>query len=635
MEKPRILLASKAGNSFSELQSCFHQHNFAADLVPIESLDLLVRHCAQHNFDLVIVEDSLTQFSLEKVLECVRASNPGCPVYILFDALDEPAIASAIQLGATSFGLSGNLPSLVNQLRTKIQTLDAPAKLTNSINPEQILHAFLQESTDSIWVKSKSGKYLLINPAGANFLRKPIDQIIGKNDYELFPPETAEKIVQSDRQVLLSGLTQTVEDLLVTPNGTQHTFMAVKGIFRDETGKVQGLIGTVRDITERKQTEETLRQSEERFRLLVEGVKDHAFYMLDTLGQISSWNTGAERLQGFQTQEILGQHFSCFYQQDPAPIVSPAKALLLTTENGYCEQECWQVRKDGSRYWANIIITPLYNQQRQLICFSAVVRDMTVQRQAEEALKYYAAKLEQSNQDLEHFATIASHDLQAPLRKVRVFAEMLQQYTTEEGQDISQRLQGSAEKMQHFITDLLELSRVNRKGKPFQSVDLNRVISRAQEDLELIIAESAASLESNELGWVYGDPFQLEQLCLNILGNSLKFRKPDQQTRITVQGGLLPNGYYQLIIEDNGIGFKEEYLERIFRPFERLHGHVQFPGTGMGLAICRKIVERHGGHITATSIEGQGSRFIISLPTETPPNPDAAPQFFQANPIEP
>lgn len=576
--------------------------------------------CHQQAFDIVVYDAETRIAPLSTVLEKARLNMPGCPIYALYGQLNAAQVSEAIRQGVTSFAVKSDLPGLIRQLSNPILPTDLEQP---NANLQHILEGFLEESTDSIWVKNKHGKYLLINPAGAQFLSRPSQDILGKNDYELFPEATADKITRSDREVMANGITQTVEDLLITHDGISRTFLAVKGVWRDAQADVAGVIGTVRDITERKQTEENLRQSEERFRRLVEGVKDHAIYMLDPAGLIISWNIGAERLQGFQTPEIIGRHFSRFYAPDENPEATPEFILRQATENGCHEQECFQVRKDGSHYWANIIITPMYGEKEKLIGFSTVVRDMTEQRKAEEAQKNYATKLEQSNQDLEQFAMIASHDLQAPLRKVRLFSEMLEQHTNEEGKDIAKRLQGAAEKMQHFISDLLELSRINRKGRPFQPVNLTQVIQRVKEDLELIIQESNATITIEELGTVFGDMPQLEQLCLNIMGNGLKFKRPNTTPHLKIKGETLLNGFYQLTIQDNGIGFKEEYLEKIFRPFERLHGPAQFPGTGMGLAICRKIVDRHGGQITANSIEGEGSTFIIYLPISPPhtPNP--------------
>lgn len=610
MKIHRVLLASQSAELFFDLKRCFAEHQLDIALVQATAMDQFVNACQSQSFQAVLYDSGFPECSLGQALHQVAKHLRKCPLFVIFDELNEGSVTSAIRQGAASFCLKSRLSGLINQLETEpAPEVDAEADL------HHILQGFLEESTDSIWVKDTHSKYLLINPAGARFLSKSAEEIIGKTDFDLFPLDTADKIARTDLEVMQTGITQTVEDLLITHDGKKRTFLAVKGVWRNEWGEVAGVIGTVRDISERKQTEETLRESEERFRLLVEGVKDHAIYLLDPAGMVSSWNIGAERLQGYHADEILGCHFSRFYLPDNQSTDNLQNSLLLATNNGCHTQECIQVRKDGTQYWAHIIITPLYTPQNALIGFSTVVRDMTEQRSAEDALKNYATKLEQSNRDLEQFAAIASHDLQAPLRKVRLFSQMLEEHTGPEGKDIAHRMQSAVEKMQHFITDLLELSRINRKGRPFQAVDLNKAIERVKDDLELIIKESNATINTNHLGLVLGDQPQLEQLFLNLLGNSLKFRREGVQPEIKITGQEQRNGFYQLMIQDNGIGFKEEYLEKIFLPFERLHSAAsKFPGTGMGLAICKKIIDRHGGTITAKSIEGEGSTFILDLP---------------------
>lgn len=623
-----LLLVSAAKDILSECERCFNTSPFQSVRAQIEQVEIsmsaLSDYCSKHPVDAVIADGKSEKLPFRQVLECATHFNDECSVYALFDALDEEAITTAIQTGATSFALKSNLSTILSNLQKKIEwnrSLADRDSFEYPSNSHQILRALLEESTDSIWAKNLAGKYLLINPAGAKFLGKPIRDIIGKTDYEVFPYETAKKIRHSDHEVIAQDETQTVEDLIMTLDGVKRTFQAVKGIYRDENGKCQGLIGTVRDITARKQAENALQESERRFRLLVEGVKDHAIYMLDPDGRIITWNIGAERLQGYQAQEIIGKDFSCFYLDKEAQ----EKALQLAIEQGSFEEECIQIRKDGSQYWSNVIITPLYdesplhkNEKKTLIGFSNVIRDITEWRKSEAELKYYAAKLEQSNQELEHFAFIASHDLQAPLRKINIFAGKLQHLAGMEGQDTARRMQGAVAKMQQLVSDLLILSRVNRKGKPFQAVNLNQIIASVVDDLEVNIKEQQAHLIIDELALVYGDDMQLRQLFQNLLSNSLKFKKPGVSPEIHIHGHSLSDGFYQVRIQDNGIGFQEQYLEKIFRPFERLHGESRYPGSGMGLAICQKVIERHGGQITAQSQEGKGATFILQLPTSPP-----------------
>lgn len=253
-------------------------------------------------------------------------------------------------------------------------------------------------------------------------------------------------------------------------------------------------------------------------------------------------------------------------------------------------------------------------------------------RAAAAELRILAANLERSNRELEQFASVASHDLQEPLRKVRAFGERLNaefsQALTDRGQDYLNRMLNASERMQTLINDLLTLSLVTTKGDIFVPVDLAAVVGGVLDDLEPTIEEVSGRIELNDLPIIDGDPTQMRQLIQNLVSNSLKFRKAEGEPIIKIRGQLLDgpsiNGdrdssretLLQLTVEDNGIGFDEKHLDRIFNVFQRLHGRGQYPGTGIGLAVCRKIVERHSGTITATSKPRQGATFIVTLPVK-------------------
>ena len=269
----------------------------------------------------------------------------------------------------------------------------------------------------------------------------------GKTDYEVFPLETANKVIKSDSEVMQKGQTETIEEMLMTRDGIERTFQAVKGVFRDKQGNVQGVLGTVRDITSRKKAEDALRNSEEHFRLLVEAAKDYAIYMLDPEGCVTTWNIGAERLHGYAAQEIVGEHVSCLYEESPDALNFACNPLSKAPTSSRRDGFCVRVRV---KYWANIMTTPLYNDKGIHIGFSQIVRDMSAHRQAERELQYYASKLEQSNRDLEEFAFIASHDLQAPLRKISIFSEMLQNFASSEDQNIARRLMTATAKISNL-----------------------------------------------------------------------------------------------------------------------------------------------------------------------------------------
>ncbi|MCJ7702053.1 MAG: ATP-binding protein, partial [Anaerolineales bacterium] len=253
---------------------------------------------------------------------------------------------------------------------------------------------------------------------------------------------------------------------------------------------------------------------------------------------------------------------------------------------------------------------------------------------AEKANREYAADLERSNRDLLDFANIASHDLQEPLRKIANFSDiLLLRYSPDldkRAQEYLNRIQASAKRMQSFIIALLSYSRLSTKAQPAEIVDLNEVITNVLSDLDLQIVQADAKISIEDLPLVKADPVQMHQLFLNLTTNSLKFRSPDSRAVIHIQGKVVvdpftgeagakfDSGYFEISVKDNGIGFDEKYLDRIYQPFQRLHGYEDYEGTGMGLAICRKIIERHNGEIEAHSSPGEGATFVIRLPVIDP-----------------
>jgi two-component system sensor kinase FixL len=281
--------------------------------------------------------------------------------------------------------------------------------------------------------------------------------------------------------------------------------------------------------------------------------------------------------------------------------------------------------KDGTHYWVHTTIVPFMRTDGKPAQYVAVRYDITEKKLAEEQLRVYAKKLEVSNRELQDFASVAAHDLQEPLRKIQTFSDRLKIKTkgilTEEAFDYIERIQTSAQRMHLLINDLLTYSRVTTKAQPFSLIQLNQVVSQVVSDLEIRIEQTHGKVEWRDLPALEADATQMHQLFLNLIGNALKFNRPGIPPVVTVEAKILedsPLGKFgtvcQITIKDNGIGFEEKYLDRIFTIFQRLHGRHEFEGTGIGLAVCRKIVDRHGGVITARSTLGEGSTFIAVLP---------------------
>lgn len=248
---------------------------------------------------------------------------------------------------------------------------------------------------------------------------------------------------------------------------------------------------------------------------------------------------------------------------------------------------------------------------------------------AEDKMKEFTVELERSNRELQDFAFVASHDLQEPLRKIQAFGDRLKtKYGSsfnDEGRDYLERMQNAARRMHTLINDLLTFSRITTKGQQFVPLNLDQITRDVISDLEVRIHQTGGRVEIDSLPVIEADPLQMRQLMQNLIGNALKFHRADAQPVVKVRGEAVEanakadgegsdNGFCRIIVSDNGIGFDEKYLDRIFTPFQRLHSGNEYEGTGMGLAVCRKIVERHGGSLTAQSEPGQGATFFITLP---------------------
>ena len=280
-------------------------------------------------------------------------------------------------------------------------------------------------------------------------------------------------------------------------------------------------------------------------------------------------------------------------------------------------------RRDGSSVVMEIHQKRILDASGNAIGLRTFLLDITQRKRAEQTLSEQADKLARSNSELEQFAYVASHDLQEPLRKIQAFGDRLKtKYDAalgSEGLDYLTRMQNAAARMQALIQDLLSLSRVASNTKPFTAVDLGDVVRVVVSDLEVHAQERNGRVEAADLPVVFGDRGQLAQLFQNLIGNGLKFQKPGESPVVKVSSeAVTPSdgsgASWRITVEDNGIGFDEKYSERIFQIFQRLHGRSEYEGTGIGLAICRKIVERHGGAIAAHSSPGAGAKFVITLP---------------------
>jgi PAS domain S-box-containing protein len=380
------------------------------------------------------------------------------------------------------------------------------------------------------------------------------------------------------------------------------------------------VLSAIVDITQRQRLEEKLRQSEERFRLLVEVVQDYAIMLLDPQGRIVTWNAGAERILGYQAKEIIGQHVSRFFPQEAIERGEPDHELEVARTQDRCEDEGWRVRKDGSQFWANMVVTALRAEDGTLKGFSTITRDLSERRQVEERLRAIAAELGRSNTELDDFAYMVSHDLKEPLRGIaHVASFLIADYHDQLGEDGRKNLlslQTLSQRMSALIDALVKYSRVGRSQLELADTDLNRTIQEVLDGLRVPIEESRIEIRIHEpLPWIHCERVLAADVFHNLISNAIKYNdKPDKWVEVGWRAGDHPEDPPVFYVRDNGIGIPEKHFESVFRIFKRLHGRDSYGGgTGVGLTIARKIVERHGGRIWLTSEPGKGTTFDFTL----------------------
>lgn len=366
-----------------------------------------------------------------------------------------------------------------------------------------------------------------------------------------------------------------------------------------------------REVAERIRVEIALSAALEKERVAVNNAVD-VICTIDGDGRFVSVNPACQRLWGYSQEELIGRQFIELVVAEDVARTNESSATIMAGENATDFENRYR-HKDGSP--VHVMWTASWSEDKEL--FFCVARDITQRHDDEEKLKTFAAELLRSNAELQDFAAVASHDLQEPLRKIQSFADELKLSSgnridaTE--QETLDRMIGAAGRMRTLINDLLAFSRVTSMAKPFVPVDLGLTLKEVLSDLEARTRDTNGRIEVCDLPTIDADPMQIRQLLQNLISNGLKFHLPGVAPIIKISG---ENGgaNYQLAVTDNGIGFDEKYLDRIFTMFQRLHGRNEYEGTGMGLAICRKIVERHGGQLNARSAPGAGSTFTITLP---------------------
>jgi PAS domain S-box-containing protein len=483
---------------------------------------------------------------------------------------------------------------------------------------EQKFRGILEAAPDPIIIANERGTIVFSNSQATIALGYDREELLGHSIEILVPkrfrddhPERVRNFFAAPRaRHVGSG----IEASAVRKDGTE--FPVDIGLSPIQTGEGLLVTAVICDLTERKR-DEKLRG--ELAAILESSVDAIVGKSLD--GTITSWNQGAEQMFGYTANEVVGRSGTILVPQDRRHEHADNIERIKREEKIFIF-ETKRLRKDGSTIDVSLTISPVKNPAGQVIGAYKIVRDITKHKQNEAALKEQAEALARSNADLDQFATFASHDLQEPLRGVASCLQILEKKykgsLDEKADELIHHSVKEATRMRQLIDDLLSLARVTSKGKAFEQVDLAKTINQAIDNLQTAIREGGATVTHDALPRVTAEETQLMQLFQNLIGNAIKFSKDKPpEVHIAVER---KNSHWEFCVRDNGIGFAQEYAEQIFLPFKRLHardvyaGTTAGSGTGIGLAICKKIVERHGGNIWAESELGNGARFYFTIP---------------------
>jgi hypothetical protein len=541
---------------------------------------------------------------------------------------------------------------------------DESHRRSPSLSIEQAdLYRLLVESVQdyAIFVLDPGGRVASWNAGAQRLKGYTAGEIIGRHFSTFYPPErVAEQFPQYELAEAARVGRFEDEGWRVRKDGTRFWANVVITALRDEQGELVGYAKVTRDLTERRRAEETLRASEERFRLLVESVRDYGIVMLDPDGRVTSWNAGAQRILGYHASEIVGRPVSDFYREEDLPLGKPEIERRTAIAEGRYEDEGWRVRKDGTRFWANVVVTPVHGPSGALIGFAKVIRDLTERRAASdraiadaqrlaaeeaarasaesrarelralaEQLHQQAAELERRNREAEEanrakldFLRAMSHELRTPLNAIGGYAELLAlgvrgPLTESQAEDI-ERIRRSQRHLLGIINDILNFARLDA-GHLVYDIAPVPVREMVEGVTPMITPQAAlkaihfAARECPPDAVARADRSKVEQILLNLLSNAVKFTPSGGSVSV---GCRTSGGRVVVAVRDTGVGIPADKLDAIFEPFVQVGRSLASPteGTGLGLAISRELARGMGGDLTAESVEGTGSTFTLTLP---------------------
>ena len=479
----------------------------------------------------------------------------------------------------------------------------------------------------AIFALDPSGHILSWNEGAFRLKGYTADEIIGRHFSIFYPPEDVAR-GKTAWELEVAARDGRVEDegWRIRKDGSRFWANVVITALRDPSGALVGFGKVTRDLTERRKNEDELRQSEERFRLIVQNVRDYAIFMLDPQGYVETWNEGARRIKGYSEQEIIGRHFSTFYPREEVERGKPPRELEVAAREGRFEDEGWRIRKDGSSFWANVIITALRDARGRLVGYGKITRDLTERKEAEERAVRDASRLaavEAASRTKSEFLATMSHELRTPLNAIGGYTELIELGVggpvTEDQRSYLARIRTSQQHLLAIINDLLNYSRseAGQLSYDMRHVSLHDVVENA---LPMMVPQANSKGIRVDHGpcpvgvAAWADQQKVEQIVLNLLSNAVKFTPRDGN--VTVSCGL-SGDQGTITVRDTGPGVPAEKTEVIFEPFVQLGRSLTShqEGTGLGLAISRDLARAMGGDLCVGPAPGGGAIFTLTLPS--------------------
>src|SRR3990172_3113268 len=465
----------------------------------------------------------------------------------------------------------------------------------------------------------REGAIRQVNLTGARLLRVERSRLMNRL-FGLFVADDFRPAFKAFLQKVFASHTKECCEVALLNEGRRPLFVRIESVISEDG---QECLVMVMDINERKAIDERVRQSEERFRSMIENVKDHAIYMLDVQGCVLTWNKGAERLGGYQSEEIIGKHNRCFYPIEDRENGKPEQIMKTVLAEGQCEDEGWHLRKDGSKFWANVVITAVRNDVAKLFGFSVVTRDRTRRRETEEQLRLTKEEADAANRAKSLFLANISHEIRTPMTGIIGMAGLLFDTNLSPKQREYCEIVGrSSESLLTVINELLDFSKVESGKLELETIDFD-LRSSVEEVMDLFATQAEDKgvelitfIHYDVLTELQGDPGRLRQILSNLVSNALKFTTQGEVVlKVSVQEETSTHATLRFSVTDTGIGIPKEKIDKLFASFAQVDASTnrKYGGTGLGLAISKKFVELMGGNIGVDSEPGRGSSFWFTV----------------------